>query len=65
MAPDKRDAIQRWATVLALIGSLLGVEAWARNTNDDRYVRRTQYEQDIGQMKGDMRVLRCKVAHDC
>lgn len=65
MAPTTKDALQKWGAILGIAVALLTITAAARALGDDRYVRRADYQRDIGDMKADLRVLRCRVAKDC
>lgn len=60
-----KDQLTRYATIAGLIVAFLSIIAATRAYGDDRYVKRADYEQDIGDMKADLRVLRCRVAGDC
>ena len=57
--------LHRWGALLAIVVAILTIAAVAFRVGDDRYVRQSDYKQDIGDMKSDLRVLRCRVAGDC
>ena len=57
--------LPRWGTLVGIVLALLSIAAIAISAGDDRYVKRTDYQNDLHQMRSDLRVLRCVVAKDC
>lgn len=60
-----KDQLTRYAMIAGMVVALISIAAAARAFADDRYVKQADYRQDIGDMKADLRVLRCRVAGDC
>lgn len=65
MTHDVKVNLTRAAVVLGALVALVAVTTAAMNVFDDRYVRRQEHAADLGQIKADLRVLRCAVAKDC
>ena len=65
MTHDVRVNVTRIGIILGALVAFVVLASAFRGWLREEYVMRGEYQQDIGQIKADVRVLRCELVKDC